>query len=231
MLPPRPSMLHDWLLECPIMRCWVTCLILQIHTQLLVSSGAQEADFYMKFQLGSFAHWLLLRLGKERCWWETRVCRKILGYLLPRFFPCRAGNYQWLSSSEAHLSNQLPASPSPDLGSTTSPCIFGFVLVQASPSIMVSTLSYALLASLNFGHTWYMVPSSTSPRLPCLSELPDNCQDANWEENEHFFCLEEKGGKTPAPLMLRTHHLNNVLLLTSASPLSCVLIKKRMGTS
>ena len=94
---------------------------------------------------------------------------------------------------------------------------------------MVSTLSYALLASLNFSHTWYMVPSSTSPRLPCLSELPDNCQDANWEENEHFFCLEEKGGKTPAPLMLRTHHLNNVLLLTSASPLSCVLIKKRIG--
>ena len=29
--------------------------------------------------------------------------------------------------------------------------------------------------------------------------------------------------------MLRTHHLNNVLLLTSASPLSCVLIKKRIG--
>ena len=93
---------------------------------------------------------------------------------------------------------------------------------------MASGLPYALLASLNFIHTWYMVPSSTSPRLPCLSELPDDCQDADWEGNKHFFCLEKKGGKTPAPLILRTHHLNNVLL-TSASPLSCVLIKKGMG--
>ena len=95
--------------------------------------------------------------------------------------------------------------------------------------MMVSGLPYALLASLNFSHTWYMVPSSTSPRLPCLSELPDDCQDADWGGNKHFFCLENKGGKTPVPLMLRTHHLNNVLLLTSASPLSCVLIKKGTG--
>ena len=65
--------------------------------------------------------------------------------------------------------------------------------------------------------------------MPCLSELPDDCQDADWEGNEHFFCLEKKGGKTPAPLMLRTHHLNSVLLLTSACPLSCVLIKKGTG--
>lgn len=31
---------------------------------------------------------------------------------------CRAGNCQWLSPSEARLSNQLPASPSPVLGSS-----------------------------------------------------------------------------------------------------------------
>ena len=37
------------------------CLPLQTDTQLLISVlGAQEADFYMKLQLSSFAPWLLV---------------------------------------------------------------------------------------------------------------------------------------------------------------------------
>ena len=56
--------------------------------------------------------------------------------------------------------------------------------------------------------------------------LPAYCQDVPWEGAKDFSCPKQKGGEIPAPPMLRTQNLNNVLLLTSASPLSWVPIKK-----